>query len=216
MTLSAELQKVDRSFGFSANIDSELERILKQLEDERTAPGLYIGDRVPDFTLPNAVAKPVTLYERLAKGPVVLSFNRGVWCPYCNAELRAFQEIVPQITASGATLMSVTSQRPDESLSFTEKLTLQFDLLSDVDQKVIRDYKLWYAFPDDLRNFYANIYGLDVSELNANSEWTLPVPGTFILDQDGIIRARHVAMDYRKRMEPSDILAVLKTLVPVA
>jgi peroxiredoxin len=212
MTLNAQLIQVSRTINLAATADTELERILKRLEAAHVAPGLYVGDCAPNFILPDAVGRRISLDDRLQKGAVVISFNRGAWCPYCNAELRALQEILPQIQKMGASLISISPQKPDDSLSLTERFMLEFDLLSDPEQKVIRDYKLWYDFPEELRAFYSNIYGIDVSKENANGEWTLPVPATFILDANGVVRARHIAMDYRQRMEPSEILAVLRQI----
>ncbi|MFN8372267.1 MAG: peroxiredoxin-like family protein [Anaerolineae bacterium] len=212
MTLNTQLIQVSKTINLPTNTDFELGRILTRLEDAGTAPGLYLGQRAPDFTLPDAVGRPVSLQQRLDKGPVVISFNRGAWCPYCNTELRALQDILPQILSLGASLISVSPQKPDDSLSLTQRYLLEFDLLSDTTQKISRDFKLWYEFPTELRMFYSNIYGIDVSKENANGEWTLPVPGTFILDRSGVVRARHVAMDYRQRMEPAEILTTLRRL----
>ena len=85
------------------------------------APGLAVGDRAPDFTLPNATDEPVQLAARLARGRVVLSFYRGEWCPFCNLELRALQAALPRFQARGASLIAISPQSPDHSLSVTER-----------------------------------------------------------------------------------------------
>ena len=111
------------------------------------APGLAIGDRAPDFTLPNAVDQPVRLVERLTGGPVVLSFYRGEWCPFYNIELRALQSWLPRFASHGASVIAVSPQSADNSLSVAEKHSLAFEVLSDVHQEVIRAYRVHYTAP---------------------------------------------------------------------
>src|SRR5215468_1658405 len=99
---------------------------IGRVDSSGVAPGLAPGEEAPDFSLPDAMERSVSLRERLAGGPVVLVFYRGEWCPYCNTYLRALQAVLPEITARGASLLAVSPQSPDHSLSITEKAQLGF------------------------------------------------------------------------------------------
>jgi peroxiredoxin len=179
---------------------------------EIDASGLEPGQPAPEFSLPDAMERPVWLKERLSGGPVVLVFYRGEWCPYCNTYLRALQAALPQITARGASVLAISPQSPDHSLSMAERAQLRFDVLSDVDQAVIRAYRVQFTAPADLQDVHVNAFGLDLRDHTANRTWQLPVPATFVIDRGGVVRAAHVGADYRTRMEPADILATLDDL----
>jgi peroxiredoxin len=185
---------------------------IAEVESSGAAPGLAVGEHAPDFILPDALGRAVSLRERSAGGPVVLVFYRGEWCPYCNTYLRALQAALPEVAARGATLIAVSPQSPDHSLSITEKAELGFDVLSDVDQSVISAYRLQFTLPDDLQDLHLNAFQVDLRDHNADKSWRLPVPATFVIDRDRIVRAAHVSADYRTRMEPAEILAALDKL----
>ena len=143
---------------------------------------------------------------------MVLSFYRGEWCPFCNLELKALQDVLPSIKAVGASLVAISPQNPSNALSLTEKHALKFDVLSDPTQKAIREYRLQFTVPDKVKEIYMKVFNLDVGKENPDGSWDLPVPATFVLDQEGIVRVRHVSMNYMTRMEPEDIMKALKAL----
>ena len=176
------------------------------------APGLWVGDRAPAFILPNAVGSAVELAQRLELGPVVLSFYRGEWCPYCNLELRALQAALPRFKAYRASVIAISPQTPDHSLSVAEKNALAFDVLSDVDQAVNLAYHVQFTVPADMKDLYLNAFHNDLSTQTADGSWDLPIPATFVIDRSGIIRARYVSADYRTRMDPVEIEAALVAL----
>ena len=191
------------------------ERITTAIGDvdaSGVAPGLAPGDKAPEFSLPDAMDRSVSLAERLSRGPVVLVFYRGEWCPYCSTYLRALQAALPEITARGATLLAVSPQTPDHSLSITEKAQLGFDVLSDVDQAAIRAYRVQFTAPDGLQDVHTNVFQLDLRDHTANGSWQLPIPATYVIGRNGVVRAAHVSADYRTRMEPADIIAALDNL----
>lgn len=169
------------------------------------------GATAPDFTLPNATGTPVQLSQLLSQGPVVLSFYRGQWCPYCNLELRALQQALPDISAAGATLVAVSPQTPDNSLSTVEKNELTFEVLSDVGNRVARDYGLVFQLPENLRPIYAG-FGIDVPAHNGDETFELPVAATYVIATDGTIAHAFVDADYTKRLDPADIAAALQAL----
>jgi peroxiredoxin len=176
------------------------------------APGLAVGEQASLFSLPDATGQMVELAARLEQGPVVLSFYRGEWCPFCNLELRALQAALPRLRARGASLIAISPQSPDHSLSITEKAGLTFDVLSDARQQVIRAYRLQFTVPADLKDLHLNVFGNDLSAHTADGSWDLPIPATFVIDQAGIVRARHVSADYTARMDRTDIEAALDAL----
>lgn len=168
--------------------------------------GLIIGDKAPEFTLPNATGKKITLSDYLKSGIVILKFYRGEWCPTCNLDLRAIQKCLPEIKSHGATVLAISPQRPDDALSIAQKNALEFEVLSDVDQEVIMAYNLQH----DPGEEYQKVR--DLSKLNGNGAKTLPVPATFIINQDQIIEAAHVEANYQIRMAPEEILKELRRI----
>jgi peroxiredoxin len=185
---------------------------IAEIEVSGAVPGLAVGEQAPDFDLPDARGRVVSLRERLSDGPVVLVFYRGEWCPYCNTYLRALQAALPEIAARGASLIAVSPQSPDHSLSLTEKAELGFDVLSDVDQAVVRAYKVLFTLPLDLQDLHLTAFQVDLGDHNADHTWQLPVPATFVIASDGVVRAAYVSADYRTRMEPGDVVAALDHL----
>jgi peroxiredoxin len=169
------------------------------------------GDLAPDFTLPGADGAKVRLSDLLAKGPVVLTFYRGGWCPYCNMELRALQKALPAMEEMGATLVAVSPQTPDESLSTAEKNALAFPVLSDHASAAAQAFGIAFDLAEELRPIYARFnHALPV--VNGVDSWALPIPATYVIARDGRIALAFVDPDYRNRLEPATILATLATL----
>ena len=202
--------------GYAAQIPApvagRLSAAFAELAASGAAPGLAVGEQAPLFSLPDATGETVSLAARLAAGPVVLSFYRGEWCPFCNLELRALQAAAPQLKSRGAALIAISPQSPDHSLSITEKAGLTFDVLSDARQEVIAAYRVQFTVPADIKDLHLNVFGNDPSAQTADGSWNLPIPATFVIDPAGIIRARHVSADYTTRMDPAQIEAALDAL----
>jgi len=175
-------------------------------------PGLTVGAKAPDFSLKNAEGKIVGLHNALKQGPVVLVFYRGAWCPYCNLQLHALKESLPAFQKYGASIIAITPQTPDKSLAQVKKDGYPFEILSDLDDHVMKAYKLYWEVTPELDATYKKSFGLDVQAFNGQGRRGLPVPGTFIIDQSGIVRAASADTNYKKRMEPADILAALEKL----
>lgn len=163
------------------------------------------GDMAPTFTLSDARGKDVSLQKLLGEGLAVLTFYRGQWCPYCDMQLRAYQEVLPQIRALGANLVAISPQTPDESLSTAEKRNLAFSVLSDVGNKVAHSYGLVFKVPAGLDGVH-KAFGIDLAKSNGDSTNELPVPGVFIIGRDGRIAFSFVNADYRERLEPAELL----------
>ncbi|MGJ8550192.1 peroxiredoxin-like family protein [Winogradskyella wichelsiae] len=167
-----------------------------------------IGDQAPNFTLNNALEQPVTLKDYLKKGPVVLTWYRGGWCPYCNLTLKQLQQELPNFKASGANLLALTPELPDASVSTSEKNDLQFEVLSDIGNKVAKDYGIVFKLTDDVAKIYNASFGLN--EHNGDVTNELPLAATYIINEEGKIDYAYLNTDYRNRAEPSEITAFLK------
>jgi peroxiredoxin len=212
MNLNEEIRHVLAGLAIPESVNRTIAEAMEQVERNQVAPGLAIGNPAPDFTLSNPYKQPIALHDKLAQGPVVLSFFRGDWCPVCNLQLQALQRALPEIRQAGASLVTVTPQSLTYTLSFQEKAALEFDVLSDVDQSVMRAYRVQFAMPEKVKDIYLGVFALDLGEQNTDGSWNLPVPGTFIIDRQGIIRKRHVTADFTRRMEPDDVLEALESL----
>ena len=186
-----------------ATADLEQQRLSEQ--------ALKVGDRSPDFELPDATGNTVKLSNLLKDGPVVVSFYRGGWCPYCNLELRALQQALPEFEKYNAKLVAISPETPDNSLSTQEKNELSFPVLSDVDNVVAKQLGLVFELAEALRPIYKQ-FGIDVASHNGNEKYELPMPATYVVDTTGIIRYAFIEEDYIKRAEPTDILATLAQL----
>jgi len=196
---------------FSASDKQVMKNAADQLADSMPSPGLKVGEKAPDFKLPNAFGKTVVLSEELKKGPVVLVFYRGAWCPFCNLHLHALHQNLANFEQYGAQLIMVTPQKPDKSVEQIKKDGYPFEVLSDLDSQVIKDYKLFFKLNADLVEVYKKV-GLDIESYNGEGRNELPVPGSFVIDKNGVVRAMHANVDYKQRMEPADIIQALSEL----
>lgn len=169
------------------------------------------GDKAPDFVLPDVHGENVQLSQLLAKGPVVLIFYRGGWCPYCNLTLRSYQAILPEIERAGATLVAVSPQTPDNSLSASEKMELRFPVLSDSGNTVARAYGLVFTEGSEIQSLRREL-GIDLSEINGSEAGELIVPGSYVIAQGGTITLAFVDPDFTNRLEPAEILTALEQL----
>ncbi len=168
-----------------------------------------VGDQAPDFTLKNAAGKEISLSSLLKDGPVVLTWYRGGWCPYCNIALAALEKSLPDIQKSGARLVALTPELPDKTLSTKEKNTLEFEVLTDLNHKIAREYGIAFDLTDEVRELYAKNFNLTEFNGPDAGTGTLPLAATYIIDRKGIIRWAFADADYRKRAEPADIVAFL-------
>ncbi len=191
-----------------AQLFSPIQELITSGAAERT---LKEGAQAPDFTLPDALGHTATLSHLLQQGPVVIVFYRGAWCPYCNLQLHAYQQALPQIQALGASLLAISPQTPDQSLSLAEKQALTFAVLSDVGNKVAREYGLIFTIDEAVRAAYQQA-GANLPAYNGDTSWELPMPGIFLVDQSGSVRFAFVDPNYTRRLDPSIIIERLTAL----
>ncbi|WP_258956187.1 peroxiredoxin-like family protein [Paenibacillus barengoltzii] len=195
-----------------ADAYNELQRLIREQQQAGSAYGLLEGQKAKDFTLKNPLGETVNLYDELSQGPVVLTFYRGGWCPFCSMQLRAYQKVLPQIEAIGGRLIAISPQSPDNTLSQKEKEELQFHVLSDPNGITAAAYNVLYDVPEYIQNIFLNQFNLNLAEYNATNRWILPIPSTFMIDESGIIRSAYIEPDFMKRPDPEDILERLRHL----
>lgn len=172
---------------------------------------LKTGDFAPDFNLPNQSRRFISLARLLHSGPAVVTFYRGGWCPYCNLQLRAYQQALGEIIVLGGKLVAISPQLPDGSLSTAEMNRLSFDVLSDVGDHVARSFGLVYALADELRAALTS-KNKALPDINGDGSWELPLPATYVIAPDRKIALAEIELDYRERLEPEAIVAALRTL----
>lgn len=174
---------------------------------------LQVGQEAPDFALPNATGGVVSLSSLLQEGPVVISFYRGEWCPFCNLELRAFQQVLPEIEALGAAFVAVSPEKPDFGQLLVEKQKLTFSVLSDHGNVVGRKYGLVYEVNAEVKDLSLTMGKLDIAKRNGSEVWELPIPGTFVVDTKRVARFAQVDPNFMTgRANPDAVLDVLTKL----
>ena len=169
---------------------------------------MQVGDVAPNFTLKNALGENVALYDELKKGKVVLTWYRGGWCPYCNLTLSALQKELPNFKTNGANLIALTPELPDSSLNTSEKNKLEFEILSDVGNKIANKFGIVFDLTPDVAAMYNASF--DMNAYNGDKSNQLPLAATYVIAEDGKILYAFLDADYRNRAEPSEITAFLK------
>lgn len=193
---------------------SVVTRDLERLRTDGTLDHvLKVGQSVTAFELPDAFGNQVSLKTLLTKGPVVISFYRGEWCPFCNIELRGLQQLLPRMQQLGATLIAISPEKPDFGVIATQKNELTFPVLSDYGNKVARQFGLVFQSGQEFAEFSKNVLQNDLALRNADGSYEIPVPGTFVVDTAGLIRFAHADVDFMTgRAEPEAVVASLEAL----
>ena len=186
---------------------SKLKKFQKLvIANAKRATGLDTGSKAPDFTLKNALGNTLTLSDILKSKSVILKFYRGEWCPICNLDLRSIQSKIEDINHLGVQLLAISPQNPNDALTMKEKNELQFEVLSDPNQTVIKSYNLQFDPGDDYH------IRRDLTVLNGDGSKYLPVPATFIIDQSQTIVYSHIEADYTQRVSPDILIQEIKSL----
>lgn len=212
-SLNEKLKEVSHEIGKQIPQESQqlLAGFIEDLRESGVAEqALNKGDRIRHFELPNAVGTVVSSMDLLARGPLVISFYRGAWCPYCNMHLQMLQMAIDEIHDRGAQLVAISPQTPDNSMTIQERHNLEFEVLSDHGNKVARDFGLVFSLSEPVKEFF-KVAGFNLPEYNGDDRWELPIPATYVVDQEGIV-VSHIDPDWSRRMEPRDILEALDSL----
>lgn len=202
-----------RKANFYLNASDSLKRKYKEGLESVEKSGIVksamqVGDMAPNFTLNNALGQPVALYDYLKEGKVILTWYRGGWCPYCNMTLNQLQDELPYFKANNATLIALTPELPDASISTAEKNNLEFEVLSDLGNKVAREYGIVFKLTNDVAVRYNRKF--DLNRNNGDDSNELPLAATYIIGEDGKIIYAFLDSDYRNRAEPSELTEFLK------
>lgn len=175
------------------------------------ARALTTGDLAPDFELSNAKGQMTALRDLLKRGPIILSFYRGLWCPYCNLELRAYQRVLADIRALDADLVAISPQTADRSTATAVQNELEFEVLSDHRNEVAARFGIAYAVPEVVRAITEK-FGHHLPDYNGSDDWRLPISATYVIVPDRHIILADVDPDFRTRLEPAQALAALQRL----
>lgn len=206
-------QLTERRNTSAQNLPAEIHQVMisetkalkaKALEQYAPKP----GDIFPNFTLNNQSGHEIQLADLLLTGPVIVTFYRGGWCPYCNLELRAYQEVLDKITTAGASLVAISPELPDASLTTIEKNELEFTVLYDPEAEYAKSLGIVFTLPESLKPIYAE-FGIDVEQHNGPEQFDLPLAATFIIDKNGKVIFADVNADYTYRAEPSEVVKIL-------
>jgi len=192
-------------------LDAMVRATAELIESGQAQRAKKAGDTAPEFSLKDPDGNPVSSRELLARGPLVVSFYRGVWCPYCNLELQALQGALPQIAARGASLVAISPQTAPNSRKSQRDNKLDFPILSDVKSEVANAFGIRFALPDYLAEVYKT-FGNNLPVINDDPAWVLPMPARYVIGSDGVIAYAEVNPDYTQRPDPSELLPVLDRL----
>ena len=213
---SLQAQLDERTNAMLTQIPNEVKNIMTESEQQILETGildkaLHIGDTIFSFSLPDANNNSVSSDMLLKQGPIIVTFYRGGWCPFCNMQLAAYENILPQIHALGAQLVAISPEQPDSSLSTVERQKIHFVVLSDNENQVAKQFNIVYDLPDQLIEIYKQ-FKLDIPAYNNTDRYELPLGATYIVDTKGIITYAFVDIDYKKRAEPETLLKELAKL----
>ncbi|MGI3899333.1 MAG: peroxiredoxin-like family protein [Janthinobacterium lividum] len=223
MTLQTKLDAFKADFEAGKppyNVPSSVIETMHRATAELVASGaagraLKAGDKAPAFTLSDPDGRPISSADLLARGPLVVSFYRGVWCPYCNMELQALQAALPAFEKLGASLVAISPQTAPNSRKSVRQNDITFPILSDSHNGVAAAFGLRFAMPDYLVDLYKGLKN-DLPAFNGDASWTLPMPGRFVISQDGTVLFAEVNPDYTRRPEPDDMLPALRRAASVS
>jgi len=198
--------------GFSDTDREAYTHLVDWLRKTDVASGaLQVGDAAPDFLLPDAHGRLHSSEYLRGDGPLVVSFYRGGWCPFCNAELRALQAVKAEFDSLKANLVVLSPETRDLPRRLKRQLNLDLTMLADVDHAVAISYGVLFRVPDATKAHYEG-QGYDIGHRHGSTEWMLPIPATFVIDQSGVIRDAFVEPDFTIRQEPSDLLTKVRQL----
>ncbi|WP_291724819.1 peroxiredoxin-like family protein [Bernardetia sp.] len=173
---------------------------------------IKVGNSLPNFELPNQDEKIVSAQELYQDKFLVITFYRGVWCPYCNADLANLNKYLPQIEELGGTMVAISPEKTSYLQKIIKTQNLNFDILHDQSNQFAQKLGLKFKMPDSLIELYRDKFKIDLEEHHGDKDWTLPMPARFLVDKNGITRYAESNADYTQRPNPEELIEVLKTL----
>jgi peroxiredoxin len=205
-------ESADTPDDLKAALSVELKALISSGQAGRA---LKVGKRAPDFVLPDTAGNTVSSVELLKKGPLVVTFYRGAWCPFCNADLQALEAAAERIRGYGAALVAISPQTPANSRQSLQENHLSFPILSDKNCELAEKFGIRWMPSQALQGVYRN-FGTDVGDFNGDGSWALPMPARYVIATNGEIAYAEINANYRHRPEPGDVCPVLDKLQPAA
>ncbi len=210
-TMSAEAVK---------RIPEEARAVMMKAAQELDAQGigdnaLSVGDQFPDVSLLDPEGAAISLSSLWAKGPVLINFYRGGWCPYCNLELKAYQYELETVRSLGAELVAISPETPDRAEATAAKNEISYPVLTDPQNSLAEALGIVFTLPPELEKLY-EMFGNNLPEAHGEAGWRLPIPATYVVGRDGVIAFASVARDYRTRAEPAEAIVALENLSKAA
>ncbi len=213
MNVTEELQKLSNVFGETTS--PEVQATTKNALNGIASLNLFAqmkktGDIFPHFIIPNHLGEFVYSEKLLKEGPLVVTFYRGSWCPFCNILLRGYQAILPELHAKGASLVAISPEVPDESMGLVGKLNINFHILSDRYSRYAKQLGIAFKVEPEFEEMHKEL-GLDIrtSQNIPSGNLELPVPVTYIIRPNGVIAHHFAEIDYTKRLDPRDVLKLI-------
>jgi peroxiredoxin len=170
---------------------------------------LKAGDKAPEFTLADVNGKLVSSAELLTTGPLILTFIRGRWCPFCCGTVEAWQALLPAVKQAGASLVAISPMTSKQADFMRDQHKLLFPILSDARNQVASQFGIAYTVPSYQQELFSTVF-INLPFINGDDSWTLPLPATFVVAQDGMIKFAWADEDYTLRAEPAEVLQPLK------
>jgi peroxiredoxin len=201
LTTIADPETIEKIYGAFENSQQTTE----------TPKKVQVGDQFPDFHMPCATGKDVSLSDLLQQGPILITFYRGEWCPYCNIAVQYLQRHLEDFRSRDVTLVAISPELPDYSLSMAEKNDLKFPVLSDLHNTLTKKLGILYD-QSGARGLHDKL-GIDLIARNGEDTWEVPIPATILVDKSGIVRATYIETDFRKRLEPEVALRWIDSLL---
>lgn len=187
-----------------------VDRLVERLEHVGAGSGApKVGETMPPFLLPDHTGCLVGLDDLLTDGPVAIAFHRGHWCPYCQINARALAQVQHRVRTRGGQLVAITPERQQFMQQHRSAAQAEYRMLSDVDNGYALSLNLAIWVGEELKRVMSD-FGRDLETYQGNPSWFLPIPATFVVSRSGVITARFVDPDYRRRMEVEELVAALE------
>lgn len=181
------------------------------LDPKTEAPGLKVGDHAPDVTVISTDGEEFKLSSLYASGPLVVTFYRGGWCPYCNTALQDWAGRFDDLRSAGGQFIAITPEKPEDAQETLEKANAGYRVFIDPEGDVGKAFRVQFELEQKTQKRYKN-YGIDLEQANANGRWELPAPASFVIDTDGVVRYAHATWDYsaKARARPDEVIAAVR------
>ena len=199
------------------SLDNDALAIMHRATADLVANGLEdrvlaVDESMPRFELPDQHGELHRSETFVEGGPLIVTFYRGIWCPYCNLDLKVLETYQPRFRKAGATLVAISPELPEHSRQTAKRHRISFPILSDAGNEVASSFGLRFFIGEPLKQLYRDGFGIDLESFDGDASWTLPMPARFVVDRTGKVRYAEASADYTKRPEPDELLPVLESL----